>query len=190
MSSRSQRMRPKSIQKFQDKLRELTVRSQNLDAQLIVELNRVIQGTAHHFAPRWSTSRWGLRKLDEWLRRRLRCMKYKRFSYHDNRRMRRKQFERLGLLSLESFSRYENGSAKPCQRTCHGLPPGGFTLFQRGALDEAKRPAQGSPGAGKRHAGKYGEWTPSRQQGGGGGNATPLPTRKESLISTFRKSPG
>lgn len=103
MSSRSRRMRPKSIQKFQDKVRELTVRSQNLDAQLIVELNRVIQGTAHYFAPRWSTSRWGLRKLDEWLRRRLRCMKYKRFSYHDNRRMRRKQFERLGLLSLESF---------------------------------------------------------------------------------------
>ncbi len=30
-------------------------------------------------------------------------MKYKRFSYHDNRRMRRRQFERLGPLSLESF---------------------------------------------------------------------------------------
>lgn len=103
MSSRSRRMRPKSVQKFQDKVRELTVRSHNLDAQIIAELNRVIQGTARYFTPRWSTNRWTLRKLDEWLRRRLRCMKYKRFSYHDNRRMRRKQFERLGLLSLESF---------------------------------------------------------------------------------------
>ena len=103
MSSRSRRMRPKSVQKFQDKVRERTVRSHNLDAQIIAELNRVIQGTARYFTPRWSTNRWTLRKLDEWLRRRLRCMKYKRFSYHDNRRMRRKQFERLGLLSLESF---------------------------------------------------------------------------------------
>lgn len=103
MSSRSRRMRPKSVQKFQDKVRALTVRSRNLDAQVIVELNRVIQGTAHYFTPRWSTSRWVLRKLDEWVRRRLRCMKFKRFSYHHNHRMRKKQFERLGLMRLESF---------------------------------------------------------------------------------------
>jgi len=56
MSSRSKRMRPKSQDKFQDKVRELTCRSHNLDAQLIGKLNRVIQGTAHYFAPRWSTS--------------------------------------------------------------------------------------------------------------------------------------
>ncbi|HWT82810.1 MAG TPA: group II intron reverse transcriptase/maturase [Candidatus Methylomirabilis sp.] len=103
MSSRSRRMRPKSVQKFQDKVRQMTIRSQNLDAQLIEKLNPVLRGTARYFGPRWSTSRWTLRRLDEWLRRRLRCMKYKRFSYHDNHRMRLKQFERLGLLSLESF---------------------------------------------------------------------------------------
>ncbi len=103
MSSRSRRMRPKSEQKFQDRVREITVRSHNLDAQLIEELNRVIQGTANYFATRWSTNRWLLRRLDEWIRRRLRCMKYKRFSYHHNHRMRLKQFERLGLLRLESF---------------------------------------------------------------------------------------
>jgi group II intron reverse transcriptase/maturase len=103
MSSRSRRMRPKSQDKFKDKVRELTVRSHNLDAQLIEELNRVIRGTANYFAPRWSTSRWLFRKLDAWIRRRLRCVKYKHFSYHHNRRMRLKQFVRLGLLSLESF---------------------------------------------------------------------------------------
>jgi len=103
MSSRSKRMRPKSQQKFQDKVRELTCRSHNLDASLIEELNRVIQGTANYFAPRWSTNRWRFRQLDAWMRRRLRCVKFKRFSYHHNRRMRRKQFDRLGLLSLESF---------------------------------------------------------------------------------------
>ena len=96
-------MRPKSQDKFQAKVRELTVRSRNLDAQLIEELNRVIRGTAHYFTPRWSTNRSRLQRLDEWIRRRLRCMKYKRFSLHDNHRMRLKQFVRIGLLRLTSF---------------------------------------------------------------------------------------
>lgn len=103
MSSRSRRMRPKSRDKFKDKVRAITVRSHNLDAPLIGELNRVIQGTAHYFAPRWSTSRWLFRGLDSWIRRRLRCLKFKSFSYHHNHRMRTKQLRRLGLLSLESF---------------------------------------------------------------------------------------
>jgi RNA-directed DNA polymerase len=103
MSSRSRRMRPKSEQKFRDKIRVMTVRSRNLDAQLIEELNRVVRGTGNYFATRWSTNRWLLRRLDQWIRRRLRCMKFKRFSYHHNHRMRLKQFARLGLLSLESF---------------------------------------------------------------------------------------
>ena len=103
MSSRSKRMRPKSQDKFKDKVRELTARKRNLDAQIIEELNRVIQGTGNYFATRWSTNRWLFRELDSWIRRRLRCMKFKHFSYHHNRRMRCKQFARLGLLSLESF---------------------------------------------------------------------------------------
>jgi RNA-directed DNA polymerase len=103
MSSRSRRMRPKSERKLQDKVRDLTSRSRNLDAQLIMELNRVIQGTARYFATQWSTTRWQLRRLDCWIRRRLRCLKFKRFSYHDNHRLRLKYFVQLGLLSLESF---------------------------------------------------------------------------------------
>jgi RNA-directed DNA polymerase len=103
ISSRSKRMRPKSQDKFEGKVRELTRRSRNLDAQVIEKLNQVIRGTANYFAPRWSTSRWMFRELDAYVRRRVRCMKYKRFSYHHNRRMRCKQFVRLGLLSLESF---------------------------------------------------------------------------------------
>lgn len=103
ISTRSKRMRPKSQDKFQDKVQELTCRSRNLDAEVIVKLNRVIQGTANYFATRWSTNRRYFRVLDCWVRRRLRCMKFKRFSYHHNRRMRLKQFVQLGLLSLESF---------------------------------------------------------------------------------------
>jgi len=103
LSGRSRRMRDKSKRKLQDKVRTLTVRVQNLDAQVIVKLNQVIRGTAHYFATRWFTGRQVFRELDGWIRRRVRCMKYKRFRYHDNRRWRVKQAERLGLLSLESF---------------------------------------------------------------------------------------
>ena len=39
-------MRSKSQDKFKDKVRELTVRSRNLDAEVIVKLNQVIRGTA------------------------------------------------------------------------------------------------------------------------------------------------
>lgn len=113
LSSRSRRMRDKSKRKFQEKISELTVRSHNLDQALIVELNRVIQGTALYFATRWSTVRSCFRKLDSWIRRRLRCMKYKCFSYHHNRRMRLKQFERIGLLSLESFCQANGTVERP-----------------------------------------------------------------------------
>lgn len=103
MSSRSRRMRPKSKRKFEDKIRAMTIRSRNLDAKLIAELNRVIRGTALYFGPKWSTNLWTFRLMDCWIRRRLRCVKYKRFSYHDNHRMRLKQFARLGLVRMESF---------------------------------------------------------------------------------------
>ena len=115
LSSHAKIMRPKSQDKFKEKVRELTVRSRNLDAQLIEHLNRVIRGTANYFAPRWSTNRRLFRILDSWIRRRLRCVKYRSFSYHHNRRMRRKQFDQLGLLSLESFYRpAETAHATPC----------------------------------------------------------------------------
>ncbi len=134
MSSRSRRMRPKSERKFRERVRDLTGRSRNLDAQLIEELNRVIQGTAQYFATQWSTTRWQLRELDSWIRRRLRCLKFKRFSYHDNHRMRLKHFVRLGLLSLESVC--GNGtpaSAGPCEGTTDGLPIGrGSLCLNRG----------------------------------------------------------
>ncbi len=105
LSSRSRRMRDKSKRKFQEKVQELTVRSCNLDLAVIEKLNQVIRGTAGYFATGWFTGRHVFRELDAWIRRRLRCMKYKRFRYHDNRRWRVKQAQQLGLLSLESFCR-------------------------------------------------------------------------------------
>jgi group II intron reverse transcriptase/maturase len=104
LSSRSIRMRGKSLQKFKDKVRDFTIRHHNLDKQVVVKLNRVIRGTANYFAPQFATNRWLFQKLDSWVRMRLRCMKRKRKNYNDNRKLRVKFFSRkLGLLTLESF---------------------------------------------------------------------------------------
>ena len=99
----SKRMRPKSVKKFKDKIRELTRRKYNLDADRIEQLNRVIRGTALYFATGFFTGRGVFRDLDCWLRMRLRCMKTRRKSLHDNWKLPNKVFRRLGLLSLVSF---------------------------------------------------------------------------------------
>lgn len=103
LSSRSRRMRPKSLLKFKDKIRELTCRKHNFDAQVIGKVNRVIRGTAQYFATPFFTARESFHKLDSWIRMRMRSMKYKRRCLDDNRKMRDKTFARLGLLTLESF---------------------------------------------------------------------------------------
>ena len=107
LSSRSKTMRDKSVQKFQAKIRELTIRHHNLDSTVIEKLNRVIRGTATYFTPWFSTCRWMFQKLDSWIRMRLRCMKKKRKNYGDNQKLRVSYFRyKLGLLTLEEFCKY------------------------------------------------------------------------------------
>jgi group II intron reverse transcriptase/maturase len=116
LSSRSRRMRDKSVKKFKDKVRALTIRKHNLDQHAIEELNRVVRGTARYFATSFSTCRWTFQKLDSWVRMRLRCMKFKRKNYRDNRRVRVAYFRRkFGLLTLEEFctTRDRHGQARP-----------------------------------------------------------------------------
>lgn len=96
-------IRSKSVEKFKDKIRKLTVRSHNLDQQTIRTLNRVILGFAHYFATPFSTVKRQFDRLDRWLRKRLRCSKFKRISKLDNWRWRNKHLARLGLVSLYSL---------------------------------------------------------------------------------------
>ena len=103
LSSRSRRMRPKSVKKFKDKVRELTCRKHNLDTAQVDKLNRVIRGTAQYFATRFFTGRRMFNRLDSWIRMRLRCMKTKKKSTGDHLKLHNKVFDRLGLLRLESF---------------------------------------------------------------------------------------
>lgn len=105
LSSKSCTMRPKSLEKFQTKIRETTRRSHNLDAQVIEKLNQVIRGTANYFATDFSTCIKLFQKLDKWIRMRVRCMKFKRKLHGDNYRMRQGTFDRkLGLLRMLSFT--------------------------------------------------------------------------------------
>ena len=103
ITHRACRMRAKSVEKFKDRLRELTIRSHNLDASAVNRINAVIRGVAHYFATTFSTVTKQFERLDRWLRMRLRAMKFKRKSKDDNWRLKNKHLRHLGLLSLSNF---------------------------------------------------------------------------------------
>tara|TARA_Y100000588_G_scaffold124585_1_gene136553 strand:- start:166 stop:1407 length:1242 start_codon:yes stop_codon:yes gene_type:complete len=111
LSSRSRTMRPKSVEKFKIKIREITRRCNNLDANVVMKLNQVIRGTANYFATDFSTCIKLYQQLDKWIRMRVRCMKYKRKLSTDNYRLKRRTFEKkLGLLTMLSFTSTTMGS--------------------------------------------------------------------------------
>jgi group II intron reverse transcriptase/maturase len=93
-------MRPKSVEKFKDKIRELTVRHHNLDREVVVKVNQVVRGTANYFAAPFSTVRSLFRSLDGWMRMRIRCMKFKGKQKTDNWRLQRKHIRNMGFISL------------------------------------------------------------------------------------------
>lgn len=103
IKSRFVRMRAKSVENFKTKVRRITERRHNLDAEMLMQLNRVIRGTANYFATPWSHCGDMYRSLDRWIRMRLRSMKFKRKSQVDNTRLRLKHFRHMGLLSLSDI---------------------------------------------------------------------------------------
>ena len=126
LSSRSRRMRTKSVRKFKEKVRQLTQRHHNLDPSVIEKLNRVITGTANYFSPAFATTRWHFQRLDSWVRMRLRCMKRKRKNYNDNRTLRGTWFARkLRLHTLEEHCTTRDASGKVQQV----IPRNGATLM-------------------------------------------------------------
>ena len=103
ITHRARRMRPKSVEKFKDRMRELTIRSHNLDAAAVTKINSVIRGVARYFATPFSTITKQFKNLDTWLRSRLRSMKFKRKSRKDNFRLLIKHLQRLGMIWLSDF---------------------------------------------------------------------------------------
>jgi len=100
ITHRARRMRAKSVEKYKTRIRELTVRSHNLDAQAIKRINSVIRGVSRYFGTEFSTVMSQFRILDEWTRKRLRSMKLKRIWKSDNYKLLNKHLRRKGLISL------------------------------------------------------------------------------------------
>jgi group II intron reverse transcriptase/maturase len=99
IKSRSVQIRTKSKEKFQNKIREITRRSNNLDEEVVKKLNRVIRGTVNYFGTKFSMVKTEFYKLDRWIRKRIRCMKYKRIWHTDNWRIKIKLIKKMGLLN-------------------------------------------------------------------------------------------
>lgn len=102
-SSRGVRMRDKAVEKFRAKVRDLTERKRNLDAEVMERLNRVIRGTVNYFGVKFATVKTQFSELDRWMRTRIRCMKYKRIWITDRRRLRNKHIGRMGLLECRGL---------------------------------------------------------------------------------------
>lgn len=105
IKSRSIQMRSKSREKFQNSIRDITTRSHNLDKGVIEKLNRVIRGTVNYFGIKFSTMKDKFYKLDRWIRKRVRCMKYKRISQTNNCRQTNNHIRKMGLLSCYDLYR-------------------------------------------------------------------------------------
>lgn len=103
ITHRARRMRAKSVEKYKDRIRKLTTRSHNLDAERMDQINAVIRGVARYFATEFSNCHRQFRYLDAWTRMRLRCMKLKRKRVTDNYKLKNKHLRRLGLISLSEF---------------------------------------------------------------------------------------
>ena len=87
------------MEKFKNSIRDITTRSHNLDKEVIEKLNRVIRGTVNYFGTKFSTMNTLFFKLDRWIRKRIRCMKFKRISKVDNWRWKIKHIKKMGLLN-------------------------------------------------------------------------------------------
>ena len=146
VSSRSVKMRAKSVENFKNRVREITIRSHNLDAVVIEKLNSVIRGVQRYFGTSFSTCLTQFRILDEWVRMRLRCQKLKCKSRTHNRRITDAYIERKGLLTLSQLLRQSKQTVRGCS-SFEAIP------WSRRRRRKAKSFA-GSPGARKMHAGK------------------------------------
>jgi len=74
-----------------------------LDAVLIAQLNQIIRGSARYFATHFSHTVDLFRRLDCWIRMRIRCVKMQRKWMTDNKRVRNKHLRRIGLIALTDF---------------------------------------------------------------------------------------
>lgn len=95
--------RPKAIDKFKERIRQLTRRNQPKSmSQIIKEINPVIRGWRNYF--KYGMSKRIFWELDCWIANRLRAYKVKRWGLRTHLKMPHSIFERMGLVTLnETF---------------------------------------------------------------------------------------
>jgi group II intron reverse transcriptase/maturase len=96
-------IRQKSKEKFERAIEDLTMRKDNLSSEVIISLNRIIRGTVNYFSKTYTNTICYFSQIDKWIRMRIRCMKYKRKWDTDNRRLKVKHIENLGLISCREM---------------------------------------------------------------------------------------
>lgn len=99
VTARTIRMGGKAEERCKTKIKALTRRSHHLDAAVVLKVNRVIRGTVRYFAPEFTTCLGQLNELDRWIRRRIRCRKYKRIWKSDNRRLKSRHIAHMGCMT-------------------------------------------------------------------------------------------
>ena len=114
VTSSSVKMRAKSVEKFKTRIREMTVRSHNLDAKKVEKLNAVVRGVARYFATPYATCVYQFRELDCWYRMRLRCMRLKRKRRTANCRIKTKHLRRRGCVFLSDYLISTRGCVRGC----------------------------------------------------------------------------
>ena len=77
------------------------MRKKNLDADVITKLNQIIRGTVNYFSTAFTNTLNYFTLIDQWIRLRIRCMKYKRKWHTDNRRLKNKHIENMGVQSCK-----------------------------------------------------------------------------------------
>jgi RNA-directed DNA polymerase len=98
-------IREKSVEKFKDAVRKATIRSRNLNAEVIEKLNQIIRGTVNYFSCSITTTIKQFTKLEMWIRSRLRSMKTKCIRKTNNWKVKNKHLTRMGLLSCTQLCR-------------------------------------------------------------------------------------
>ena len=109
VSPRGISIRQKSKEKLEDKIREITTRSHNFDAEVIKKLNQVIRGTVNYFHTKFSNVKFYFNKIDQLIRTRLRSMKYKSISRQHHFRLKNKILSKRGLLSGRALCEHAIG---------------------------------------------------------------------------------
>jgi hypothetical protein len=99
-------IRPKSVEKLKDSIRELTIRSHNFSDDLVKSINAVTHGYVNYFATDFANVKCQFQYLDRFVRRRLRSMKTKRITVYNNWKIPNKFFEKHGLFALSSTISY------------------------------------------------------------------------------------